>query len=221
MTNAVYINNPQTIAGRGFCGKFEVTTNQITMSNLSNSAQELWLPISGLPFYEISNFGRVRSLARHIKGPYDSIRIMQDRILKPCCDNHGYPIKHIAGKTYKIHRLVALEFIPNPRNCKEVNHIDGNKLNNRVDNLEWSTRSENMKHAINTGLAHPANFLSRCFNPRNTKKVLQVSLEGELLKEWSSIKEAANSFNAKGGSLITSVCRKKKKTAYGFNWLYC
>lgn len=64
----------------------------------------------------------------------------------------GYKIITIQGKSIRVHRLVAITFIPNPENKPEVNHIDGNKLNNSVSNLEWNTRSENQSHAARTGL---------------------------------------------------------------------
>lgn len=87
--------------------------------------------------YEVSNFGRVR------RG---------DRILAGSHHNDGYIFTNINGKQIPIHRFVADAFIPNPNNYPEVNHKDGNKMNNSVDNLEWVTRSENQKHAVDLGL---------------------------------------------------------------------
>jgi len=77
-------------------------------------------------------------------------------LLKYVLDRYGYPIICLStngkSKTFKIHRLVAQTFIPNPDNKPQVNHKDGNKQNNRVDNLEWVTRKENEKHAVENGL---------------------------------------------------------------------
>ena len=100
---------------------------------------EIWKKIKDLP-YEISSLGRVRNL----KG----------KILKTYIQNHGYEqIKVAFNRTHRlIHRLVAEAFIANPENKKYVNHIDGNKLNNSVNNLEWCTNSENILHARRTGL---------------------------------------------------------------------
>lgn len=114
---------------------------------------EIWKPIEGFEGrYEISNYGRVKSLAR----VHPKRRFINERILKFGFSGGRkgirYPTVHltirpIITKTFMIHRLVALAFIPNPENKPEVNHKDGDKLNNHYDNLEWSTRKENTQHA--------------------------------------------------------------------------
>ena len=102
---------------------------------------EKWKQIPNLP-YEISSLGKIRNL--------------QGKVLKTYIQNSGYEqikINYQGLHIHKsIHRLVAEAFIPNPLNKEYVNHIDGNKLNNTVDNLEWCTNSENILHARKTGL---------------------------------------------------------------------
>ena len=93
--------------------------------------------------YSVSNYGKIRN-------------DKTGRILKPQKNTCGYLFvvlyENGVCKTLKIHRLVALAFIDNPENKRTINHIDGVKINNFVDNLEWNTQSENMQHAVNTGL---------------------------------------------------------------------
>ena len=107
---------------------------------------EIWKPIAGTKgFIEVSNQGRVRSLLRG-----------EPRVLKTQADNKGYHRIRVTIErekmSYKVHREVAKAFIPNPDNLPQVNHKDGNKSNNAVDNLEWISNRDNAHHAIENGL---------------------------------------------------------------------
>lgn len=111
--------------------------------------KEIWKDIDGYEgLYQVSNLGRVKSLMCH--------GFKRVKILKGCRYAKGYLIVNLykSGKpiSKSIHRLVASAFIPNTQLKKEVNHLDANKVNNYVDNLEWCTTLENVKHAIENGL---------------------------------------------------------------------
>ena len=114
--------------------------------------------VGKLNTYRIHDTGLVETthgMSDFISETYKSKKINKRntfRKLYTFINNRGYNTCHIFNKTKMIHRLVAENFIPNPENKKYINHIDGNKLNNNKDNLEWSTNSENVKHAIKTGL---------------------------------------------------------------------
>ncbi len=117
---------------------------------------EIWKKVVGYEgIYEISSYGRLRVLLK-----YRKYRDYQSKILNPSNDKDGYLrtclTKNKKRKSVFIHRLVAQSFIPNPENKHCVNHINGIKTDNRVENLEWVTHSENNKHAIKLGLSGQA-----------------------------------------------------------------
>lgn len=117
--------------------------------------KEEWRPVVGFEkYYQVSNFGKIRNLPRKVSRDdslgrkYTSVR--GQRIMKTCYNRCGYEMVTLCVNRNKtphgVHKLVAEAFIPNPNNKPQVNHIDGDKTNNRVDNLEWCTCSENNIH---------------------------------------------------------------------------
>lgn len=104
-----------------------------------------WKTISKYPIYEVSDRGEIRNSNTNRKLKPALVNGYHQVTL---CDNDGHHRE-------TVHRIVAREFIDNPRNCPMVNHIDGNRTNNSVENLEWCTASENMQHAYRTGLQKP------------------------------------------------------------------
>lgn len=124
---------------------------------------EIWKEVKGYEgLYEVSNLGRVRSLGRKFPRKNGTIGARKAQIKKQCetgkrKNKQGYLCtrmldKNNISKAQLVHILVARAFIENPENKPTVNHKDGNKHNNNVDNLEWSTYSENNQHAIDKGL---------------------------------------------------------------------
>lgn len=119
--------------------------------------QEIFKDIVGYTgLYQVSNFGRIKSLQRLVKHNYGGLKTLKERFLSISTDSCGYCIvilcKNGNKETFKTHRLVAEHFIEPIKDKTHVNHIDGNKSNNLVSNLEWCNRSENVNHAIKIGL---------------------------------------------------------------------
>lgn len=124
--------------------------------------EEIWKDIEGYEgYYQVSNFGRIKSLARKTKNG-QGFRPIKESIRKiHYSKSLGYWMVTLKVKStndnvlienrFLVHRLVAKAFIPNPENKPQINHIDANKLNANVSNLEWTTQKENMRHAVNIG----------------------------------------------------------------------
>ena len=188
---------------------------------------EWWKYIPGYEgLYMASNLGRIRSLKRNTTS---------GKILKQSLDGSGYPQVTLSKLnkriTKKVHRLVALTWIPNPDNLQEIDHIDGNPKNNSVSNLKWCTHYENINNPIclkRRSVAFKDRPLSKetkrklslsHINGKLSKKVNQYTLDGELVKTWLS----ANEIYRQTGwskSYIVECCNGKHKTAYGFKWSY-
>lgn len=154
-------------------------------------------------YYEISNLGNIKNTKTWTGNMY----IEKERKLKPTIYKNGYKNIVLKGKHFSIHRLVAKTFIPNPNNYPVVNHIDGNKLNNNVDNLEWCTYSHNEIEAYRIGIK----------NPKPTKSIVQYDLNGNFVKEWKNLSEIKRELGYSTGTLH-EACSGKRKTAYKSIW---
>lgn len=170
---------------------------------------EIWKDIKGFEnIYQISNYGRVKSIIRYKK------------LMKTALDKGGYlkicltDSKH-KKHTIKIHRLVAENFLDNIECKDQINHIDGNKLNNKVDNLEWCTQSENMQHAFKNNLI----FRGKGKDSPRARAVNQYSLDGNFIKRWNCISDAMRELKVNTNN-ISTCCNGKRKTANGFIWKY-
>ncbi len=172
--------------------------------------EEIWKNIPNMPYYQASNLGRIKSLRtfKYSKTKNKKIEVFREKMLKPQKDKMGYLRITCMYGTKKVHRLVALAFIPNPNNYKEINHKDENKENNHVDNLEWCDR----KYNINYGTSLQRRIKSQY------KPIIQYDLKGNFIKEWEGIKIAKEKLNIKNG--IVNCCRGLSKTSHGFIWKY-
>lgn len=166
---------------------------------------EKWRPIRGFPGYEVSNFGRVKSLARdYFYGSHG------DMMLKPDTAR-GYErvtlFRDGMRHRFQVHRLVADAFIPNPDDLPFVNHKDENKANNRVENLEWCT------HLYNSNYGTRNSRISE----RVSRKVAQLTKDGTVVRIWDSMTEAARETGAHL-SEISKCCKRPEYTAAGYGW---
>lgn len=175
---------------------------------------EIWKDIAGYEgMYQVSNFGRVRSLNYRNTG---RIEIRKTFIMKngyesvSLCKNQKYT-------SHYVHRLVASAFVENPNNLLEVNHINEDKLDNRAENLEWCDRSYNM--AYGTGHMRSAEKQTGRTNTKSNKKVAQYTMEGELVTIYPSASEIKRVLGYNRGH-VCECARGICKQAYGFKWRY-
>lgn len=169
-----------------------------------NKEPEIWVDIVGYEgLYSISNLGRIAS---HHRG--------ENRILHPATHKwNGYSYvdlsKNGVRKSFRVHVLVAKHFLPNPQGLVDINHKDEDKLNNRVDNLEWCTKSYN----INYGTRNARQRVKMC------KPVVQYYKNGERIRTYDSIRQASQITGISAPHILRS-CKKIRPSAGGYVWRY-
>ena len=183
------------------------------MGNNIENINEEWRDIVGYEgLYQVSNLGRIKSLRNNKNNP-------REKILKLKLVKNGYYIiflyKNGKPKWYYVHRLVAIAFIPNPYNLPQVNHIDENKTNNCVENLEWC----NQKYNVNYGTCIERRIKKLKNRKDLSKPILQFDLEGKLINEYPSINEVERQTGFKNPN-ICKCLKGKTKTCGGFLWKY-
>ena len=186
---------------------------------------EIWKDIEGYEgLYQVSNEGRVKSVERVVMRCNGRPKTISERVLKPWLDKKGKGYFNIdlwkdnICKKFKLHRLIAKAFIPNPDNKEEIDHIDTDTRNNKIENLRWVTRTENLNNPItleNYSKNRKGKFLN---NEWKSKKVYQYTLDDEFVKEWASVAEAER--NGFTHSSICNCCNGKKESYKGFKWSY-
>ncbi|NBO98514.1 MAG: endonuclease [Proteobacteria bacterium] len=168
-----------------------------------NTTEEIWKPIEGFAGYEISNQGNIRKFLKKNK-------IFKNKLIFK--NLKGYYTINLYNKNTtkhkRVHRLVAEAFIPNPDNKPQINHINGIKTDNRVENLEWCTGSENTKHAYSIGLKQPKKGL----NNSRTKPVMVIDKNGNhVLTIYGKLQYKEYGFDSGAVSLCCSGKRKHHK----------
>ena len=184
---------------------------------------ESWKTIPGFEGkYSISTYGRIKNNKNN-------------RIKNHYVNENGYCVVGFYDKGkgftkhFKVHRLVAEAFIENPKNKKTVNHKDGNKENNHVLNLEWSTHSENVKHSFDTGLRAVTNRqresasismkMNRLYSNNNRKTIFSIDSNG-CKTVYESIRGSAKSVGVSPSSIVNCL-KGKTNTSAGMKWGYC
>lgn len=213
---------------------------------------EIWKDIPDYDgLYQVSNLGRVRSLDRTVKSSYGAVQNIKGKIIK-YKNSRGYACVSLSKngivKYMRVHRLVALVFIPNPHNYPQINHKDCNPYNNQSENLEWCTQkynnnygSHNIKLSASRKMLYKnedfrrkcsASFKNKWKNPtqpmisvlkdmikKNCKRVQQINVDGVVVAVYNSTKDAFESTGILAQN-IGQVCLGRQKTAGGFIWKY-
>lgn len=160
--------------------------------------------------YSFNNFHKDEGNGAEIHGRINKFGYVQIRLTRFIGDKI---------RTYLVHRLMALTYIPNPENKPQVNHKNGKKHDNRLSNLEWATRSENKRHSIDILGEKPSRGMlgKRGRDNANSMPILQYTISGELVKEYDSITQASEILGISAGH-ISSAIKGKLKTHKGYIW---
>jgi len=188
--------------------------------------KEIWKSIPGYNGrYEISNFGRVKSLSRTKRGFHNGneyFYMSNDKILKATNLPIGYSqVTLFNGKEYKkhsVHRIVAIVFIPNPKKLPFINHKDGDKANQKAENLEWCTAKENMQHAYKILKIKPSQLGRFGGNHNKSRPIIQMDMNKNIIKKWESAMDAVR--NGFESSCICRCCQGQQKIHKGYMWKY-
>ena len=182
---------------------------------------EIWKSVVGYDgFYEVSSYGRVRSVDHYGNTGirHSEQRMFKGHVLKQNRKRNGYLTVDLSMnnvvKTISVHKLVATAFLPRMDGQTQVNHINCNKADNRVENLEWCTDKANREHAKLNGRYH--NTAKKAVRCKQTKKVFESSYKAA---EWVNESRYGNSKQVKNiAAKIRAVCLGQQKSAHGYTW---
>lgn len=182
--------------------------------------KESWKRVKRHAGYFVSDFGNVKRNPLVFLTPQRQLVVLEkDKILKPRMCSNGYLQVNIGSKNMLIHRLVAEAFIPNPENKPQVNHKNGIKTDNRVENLEWVSCSENISHSYKLLSHKKVKSMLGKYGDSHCRAIPVIRISNQDMKEYKSIIEAAQDNNANSSNII-KCCKGKQKTCCGFKWEY-
>lgn len=198
--------------------------------------KEIWFPIPGYEdLYECSTHSRIRSMPRIVKSRYGTNYIRPPRLLKVQTSTTGYKVVSLTQKDgqikqYKVHRFIAMHFIPNPENKPYIDHINTIRTDNRIENLRWVTHKENCNNIISKkkmskgtkkSMAKRLDSRIRLNSKKKERPVVQLTLDGKFVNQYKSVREAERAFNT-GGGAISCCCRNIKgfESSCGYKWMY-
>lgn len=178
--------------------------------------KEIWKDVVGYEgYYKVNNIGNIKSLERTIIRRDGVCRLYKESKKRSYIGYKGYVIcgfnKGGQKVNKKIHRVVAKAFIPNPEKKLQVNHIDGNKSNNCVSNLEWCTNAENMAHAVEIGLTKGCTLSGEDCNLTTTKKTDVLAMRKEYKKGCYTYQDIAKKFNVGNSCAYHILTRRSWK----------
>lgn len=186
---------------------------------------ETWLPIQGYPTYQVSNLGRIKSLSkskRWVHHGKTGLSITKEKILRLIQASTGYTQINLfngSSKLFLVHRLVAEAFLPNPKGKPQVNHKNGIKNDNRVENLEWVTVSENGLHGYRELGYRVWHKGKRGKETPTARPVIQKTVDNKIVRRWDCALDAVRDGGFDSGC-ITRACRGQYQTHKGFKWEY-
>lgn len=183
---------------------------------------EEWKTIPGFGGrYEVSNIGRIRSYANGRHGNKDGFVVLKQKKIRGGYLQVNLYMPNGNGKQYckLVHRLVAEAFVLNPNDLPVVNHMDGNKVNNMADNLEWVTVSENRFHAVRNGLSKPSQRQKEAVSNYHSIPVVMCDKDMNELAHFDSAFQASLKTGADNSAII-KCCRGKLKSTKGYKWKY-
>lgn len=196
--------------------------------------KEIWKPVKGYEgYYEISNFGRLKSLERKVRQG-NHLRFVPEKIKKPQTSGDGYPAytlcKDCKSHMIKIHLLIARAFIPNPENKGYIDHINTDKKDFSIGNLRWVTAKENANNPLTLQHCRENTYIKEVSRRANItkiekgcknapRKVYQFSKDGVFIKEWFCPREVQKELGI-FSSVIHKCCKGKQYSAGGYLWSY-